>query len=571
VNPTADPRDISTGREIPSENYCDQPYVVVTDDGAWLCLLTTGRGVEGAVGQHVVSTRSTDQGVTWSPLIDIEPATPPESSWVMPLIVPGGRVYAIYVHNSDNLCEVISDGGPIARVDSLGYFVFKYSDDHGRTWSRERYRVPVRMTQIDRDNPYQGRVRLFWGVGKPMTHRGKVYFGFAKVGRFGHGFMATSEGYFLCSDNILTEKDPSRIRWELLPDGEVGLRAPRGPVADEHNLVGLDDGGLYCTYRTIDGHNCHAYSRDGGHTWDGPQYASYTPGGRLIKHPRAANFVRKFSNGNFLLWYHNHGGTWYRDRNPAWLCGGIEIDGHLHWSQPEIALYDVEPGTRMSYPDFIEHDGRYFITETQKTIARVHEIDPTLLEGLWRQHELNSIAQDGLILELRPPQRGLGPTTVALPRLPNLVEGGGFSLDIWIRFQSLEPGQIILDSRGENGVGILLATTDVGTVKIVLNDGRTESSWDCDRNMIEPGVWHHLAAVVDGGPKIITFLVDGVLCDGGEARQFGWGRFNRDLSDLNGSGRLRVAPKLRGQLSSLRVYDRYLRTSEAVGNFRHGW
>ena len=29
--------DIRTGHEIPSEGYCDQPYVVVLSDGTWLC------------------------------------------------------------------------------------------------------------------------------------------------------------------------------------------------------------------------------------------------------------------------------------------------------------------------------------------------------------------------------------------------------------------------------------------------------------------------------------------------------------------------------------------------------
>ena len=119
MNPRTDRRDISTGHEIPSENYCDQPYVVITDDGSWLCVLTTGKGVEGAAGQHVVATRSSDQGVTWSPLIDIEPAVPPVSSWVMPLVVPGGRIYAIYVHNSDNLREVISDAGTMWWLPSM--------------------------------------------------------------------------------------------------------------------------------------------------------------------------------------------------------------------------------------------------------------------------------------------------------------------------------------------------------------------------------------------------------------------------------------------------------------------
>ena len=56
-----DKRHISTGREIPTERYSDQPYVVVTDDGAWLCTITTGAGIEGASGQHIIATRSRDQ------------------------------------------------------------------------------------------------------------------------------------------------------------------------------------------------------------------------------------------------------------------------------------------------------------------------------------------------------------------------------------------------------------------------------------------------------------------------------------------------------------------------------
>ena len=57
VAAAADPRDIRMGREIPTENYADQPYVVRTDDGTWLCILTTGVGHEGAAGQHVVALR----------------------------------------------------------------------------------------------------------------------------------------------------------------------------------------------------------------------------------------------------------------------------------------------------------------------------------------------------------------------------------------------------------------------------------------------------------------------------------------------------------------------------------
>ena len=59
-----DLRDIENGWKIPSEGYCDQPYIVKTDDYAWLCTMTTGKGVEGEGGQHIISMRSIGCGKT---------------------------------------------------------------------------------------------------------------------------------------------------------------------------------------------------------------------------------------------------------------------------------------------------------------------------------------------------------------------------------------------------------------------------------------------------------------------------------------------------------------------------
>ena len=111
--------------------------------------------------------------------------------------------------------------------------------------------------------------------------------------------------------------------------------------------------------------------------------------GRLMKHPRAANFAWKCQNGKYLYWFHNHGGNWYEDRNPVWLCGGVEVDTAegrvIQWSQPEIALYDDDSFVRMSYPDLVEDAGNYYLLETQKDKARVHLLDRDLLDGLWGQ------------------------------------------------------------------------------------------------------------------------------------------------------------------------------------------
>lgn len=568
-----DMRNIRTGWEIPTENYADQPYVVQTDDGAWLCILTTGSGREGASGQHVVTLRSTDRGRTWSAPVAVEPADGPEASYAVLLKAPNGRVFAFYNHNTDNLRRVKADdppykGGWCSRVDTQGYYVFKYSDDHGRTWSKQRFPIPVREFEIDRQNPYGGKVRFFWNVGRPFVHNGTAYVPLHKVGRFGQGFLTRTEGVLLASGNLVTESDPHRAMWETLPDGDIGLRAPvgGGPVAEEQNVCVLSDGSFFCVYRTTDGHPACTYSRDGGHTWSPPEYMRYADG-RLIKHPRAANFAWKCTNGKYLYWYHNHGGRSYEGRNPAWLCGGVEADSPegkvIRWSQPEIVLYDDDPRVRMSYPDLIEDDGEFYLTETQKTIARVHPVDRTLLEGLWNQFDNRTVATRGRTADVSKPE------TVISKEMP-ISTADGFALDLWIDFESLDPEQRILDARNEQGQGICLQTAAEGTVEIVLNDGRVESRWRCDSGILTAKQLHHIVASVDAEPKIITFVIDGKLCDGGDARQFGWGRLDPDLclEDLNGV--LRIAPDFADSIRHLRIYSRPLRTSEAIGNYRAG-
>jgi len=151
-----------------------------------------------------------------------------------------------------------------------------------------------------------------------------------------------------------------------------------------------------------------------------------------------------------------------------------------------------------------------------------------------------------------------------MPRVPLLRDGGGFSIEMRLRLDRLDAGQIVLDSRDDAGRGVALRTTPAGTLAIELSDGRIRWSWDCDPGLLVAGRAHHITVIVDGGPRIITFVVDGRLCDGGESRPCGWGRLPEALGDVNGTAPLQVAPSLNGRVELLRVYDRYLRTSEAV-------
>jgi hypothetical protein len=593
-------RDIRQGREIPTETYADQPYVVKTDDGAWLVCVTTGSGREGEPGQHVVTMRSTDQGRSWEKPVDVEPANGPESSYAVMLKVPSGRIYVFYNHNTDNVRQVIGDNPPykdgvVRRVDSLGHFVFKYSDDHGRSWSAKRYEIPQRDFEIDERNVYKGKLKFFWNVGKAFAHQGAGYVPIHKVGGFGDGFFTSSEGALLRSDNILTERDAEKIRWETLPEGKIGLRTPAsggGPVAEEQSFTVMSDGSFFVVYRTIDGHSVYSYSRNQGRTWDPPQYMRYADG-RLMKHPRAANFAWRCENGKYLYWFHNHGGRFirehprrrtiaYEDRNPVWLVAGEEVDAPqgkvIRWSQPEIVLYDDDPMIRMSYPDLVEDGGKYFLTETQKDIARTHEIDPGLLQGLFSQFTSKELATDGLILEV-PGTSGPMPKTAKMPELPQFVARSrtrhdygtedlraGMTIEARIRLLSLNPGQLLLDNRTSDGRGFALLTATGGAVELILNDGRTEARLLSDPGVFRIGAPHHVAAIVDGGPKILSFVIDGKFQDGGDTRQFGWRRFHPNFLSANAAPELRIG----AGVSKVRIYGRALRTSEAVSNWRSG-
>jgi hypothetical protein len=309
---------------------------------------------------------------------------------------------------------------------------------------------------------------------------------------------------------------------------------------------------------------------------------TYTPGGRVVRTPRACPKLWRCENGKFLFWYHLHGGPNFagqypqpgglnfKDRNPAWIIGGVLKDSRLHWSQPEILLYDEDPRVRMSYPDLVEQDGRYWVTETQKSVARIHELDRQLLESTWAQLEdelPDAPVADGCVAELSQEDLRAGDTGIGGPW--SLEGERGFTVDLWLTVDRFTPGRVLLDTRDEDGAGWAVSTGADRTLTLSISDGERESSWDCDAGVLSEEKRHHVAFVVDGGPNIITVVVDGVLCDGGSQRQFGWTRFDPQIGDVSGTGRVQVQTG-GATVHRLRLYDRYLRTAEVVQNFRAG-
>lgn len=563
---------------IPTENYVDQPYVVIAKNGDWVCVQTTGPGKESTAGQHIAATISSDKGLTWSSLINIEPSREIPSSWAIPYVTSYGRIYVFYSFNGDNI-NTKPNGEPLSVNTIQGWFCFKYSDDHGRTWSEKRYRLPMRKTTVDYINPWNGELQLFWSIDSPISVDSSIYFAFTKLAIHAHDM---GEGWFYKSDNINTERDPEKLNWELLPDSNIGVsETSLGKTQEEHNMVSLDNDDLYCVFRTTEGYPGESYSRDGGHSWSVPEFAR-DKNGRVIKHPRACPKLFKCENGNYLLWYHNNNRRgWIGFRNPAWILGGIGKNGRIEWGQPEILLYGdggvgpLNKGLhRMSYPSLIEENGNYWVTHSQKDDilsevippdyckARVHAIDPKLLNGLWRQGKDKTITRKGLILEKgRISQK----QSISFSDLPGLAVGS-FSIEMLLNVNELIPGQILLDNRDSKGNGVSISVSLKRTIEISLKDGQVSSSWYTDPGIVQPGK-HHIVFVVDGAANIITTIVNGILCDGGRYRHTGWYWFDSEINNVKGSKNLIVLPNFNGEVTEMRIYNRHLTTSEAISNY----
>lgn len=564
----ADFRNLVHGNPIPTIGYCDQPYVIDTDDGAWLLTVTTGSSHEGMKGEIVVTMRSTDFGKTWTDRCELEPPDGVEAAYSVFLKTPFGRIYCFYNHNTDDIRSVeTAHSGTYYRVDSLGHFVFRYSDDHGKTWSKKRYEVPQEDFEIDLNNYHKGRLKYFWNVGKAFILDGKGYVPLHKIGEFGFpGGFVSSEGVLLVSENILTEVDPEKLVWKTLPDGKVGIRAPEGAgkVAEEQSFVTLSDGSIYCSYRTVSGYAATAISRDGGHTFSKPDYMRY-PDGKRVKNPRARNCIWSCKNGTYIYWFHNNSSKGYANRNPVWVLLGEEGDTPegktILWSQPEILFYDDDILYLIGYPDMIEANGGYYFTETQKFIARTHYVSDDFFANMRGQFGEKKCAEGECFIG-KAGESEFPVMDNFYKRDPGKTAGGwipqrnGFS--VILEYENLQEGEVLFDTRNEEGKGICIIFRN-RNFELRMSDGVTQCLCDTVEKFIYPEKGH-LCFVADGGPNVMYFVYDGQFCDGGLQREHGWQRFSPKFASPNGADTVKIGQGVK----FCRVFNRALTVSECV-------
>jgi len=557
-------RDIENGNLIPTEKggYCDQPSLAVLPDGSWLCSVTTSGGNEGSTAQYVSIMKSCDNGKSWSAPRRLEPMEDGqywESSYSK-LIAENGVTVCFYCYND---MHITPEEAGYPRVDMGIAFCYRYSLDGGESWS-ERKKIPVGETPFDRImpniSPSGKKVPLFWNVAKVLVRDGSVYVPLTKIGNKDY-FMSHGEGMLLKSDDLL--KDPENAHWITLPEDGGSVSAVEGfdTVCEEHCFVMLSDGSVVCTFRTSRGGVGSAVSRDGGRSFGTSELLRY-PDGRAVKNTRANTTFWDIGGGRYLYWFTNCGHDGYYPRNPTWLCAAVEEkceDGiRMRLSQPEIVLYTTVPGSGFSYPDIIVEKDRLYISETQKSVARVHEIPMSFIDVMFRQFESGAKASETPdetlcpgINEVEP----LGEIYLMEHFRPSYITAGlTFGFDAEFRGKELT----VLSRLDEKDCGVTVKLTADGRIEAEIAETRETILLRSERCLVNGA--NKAAVVFDFVAGVGYFVVNGRLLDGGEEEDCGWKLISRGIA---GAGNAKKAAVGEG-VGCLKVYRKALTVTECL-------
>lgn len=616
-----DPRDLKAGRVVSDRNgyYDSQNIVAVVDDGVEVLsvVLHHSENREGGPGLQLFATRSADRGRTWTALAPLETDERQSHDGYQLLHRDARGRERLYVFYGWNRGAQYPEGAdptlPVLRRTDMqldeGYWC-RVSHDGGRTWGADRHLVPVRRTEIDRGNPWGGRTMGMFLCDKPTVIGGAVHMAFQKT-RDGAGETPGSEVFVLRSRDLLSLDDPARATWETLPSGERGLQAPGGALRlgeEPHVLhVGDDPMRLWCVWRTETGRLANALSADGGDTWDEPSWLTYeglpmgAGGVQVVKNPRGAITPYRLrgrapgGEAEYVLLFYNNGRTerdGYVGRRVCWLTAGRAAGGVIRWNQPEIALwwdgtgFEDRPDWNADwaivdgpgYADLTElADGTLVLVASNKLAVRYHEVDARLLALLRAQPDRCCLPDPGPVLDVRPAagERYRGPV------LDDLRTGGGFTIAVVLRGgrddvaaapHLLSATADVTAAMGEEPTdrritkGWALAVTPDGELELTVTDGIGSTLRHRTATAVAAGLWdgraHLVGFVADGGPKVVSVVVDDRLDDGGDGPQ-GWTFVPVALGEVGGA-EVHCVPGGGAAVVRLLVYDRPLLTSELV-------
>jgi len=335
-------------------------------DGPDKSLMTvwTQSSHEGAPDQHIVFSRSTDKGTTWSkPRLIAGASKPGEgfiASWAFPLVSKRGRIYVLYSQHIGKFDTFFHTTGLMAGISS---------DDNGTTWSKPQM---IPMPRTTRDNPDVSFPAnwICWQKPLRLTKDNKYLAGFSrwtskavKANPTKSWMTHESVVEFMRFDN--TDENPDvanlKITWLALDTNAVTVPHPQYPgtsVCQEPSIVKLPDARLFCVMRTPLGSPYWTQSRDDGATWSVAKPLLLKDGGEPLQHPLSPCPIFDVAgggagSGHYALFIHNHDGHYKGygpldaafHRRPIYL-----VAGHFKRGAEQPIWFDKPKF-------FMDHDG----------------------------------------------------------------------------------------------------------------------------------------------------------------------------------------------------------------------
>lgn len=329
----------------PKKGVANEHFLVFDGpDGSLMTVWTQSHGRKTGNYNHIVFSRSEDEGKTWAAPTHIAGPTSLKdpaniACWGFPMVSNSGRIYIVWNQNQGIAGWILFHTGTMAGC---------YSDDNGKTWSKPQ---DIPMPPCIYDDP-EGEIPSEWIVWQlPQRDlQGRYYAGYThwvneKVARYGKedqdednwgGIESVVE--FMRFENIDDNPEPKDLIVRFLSSGEDALKAPHFndpllSIAQEPSIVRLPDQRLFCIMRSNSGYIWYSLSVDDGETWCNPRPLLRKDKGMPILQPLASCPIYQLADGRFILLHHNNPG----DHSKSLAAGGPRRPAF-------IALGEFRPG-----------------------------------------------------------------------------------------------------------------------------------------------------------------------------------------------------------------------------------
>lgn len=333
------------------DSYNDHIQVLYDETRKLHYCFWTQSSSEGTGDQHIVLSRSLDDGTTWSEPVILQGSEKacnprPIASWQQPMLSRSGRLYMLW--NQQITGDKLHHGALFGA----------YSDDGGLTWSRPGD-IPMPRMDMDSPDPLIPAEWCNWQRPLRLGEGGRYIVGCSRHGQAPYDDRKCCRVEFWQFENIDDDPEIKDIRISYFNtnkdafdisqiEGATNYGIKEGAAIEEAAIVGLPDGRLFAMMRSSVGSPVWSVSSDRGRTWSRPEILRFRDGGKPVLQPRSPCPLYDWAgpeafSGKYFAIVHNtfdfSSNTAYQNRGPLYIIRGRFVpnaEQPIWFSEPEL-------------------------------------------------------------------------------------------------------------------------------------------------------------------------------------------------------------------------------------------